>query len=284
MHFGPYASLVEFDDCDDLLEGFKSILRGWHVREVSEQGTPPPIIRFSKRDGRFQWQSERLPPPDDWSPRGPRKVMDGVADFHYRFLDWHALEFTNQFCLHCAAVRVGGGLVIFPSGKKAGKSTLVTELALRGYQIFCDDVLPIELGGNDGLAMGILPRLRLPLPENISPDHSRFVDRRMGLADRYAAYINFRPSELAAFGTTAPIRAIVLLRRSDAPVSARLLPAGRAETLARMIDQNFATHLSPTLIFDEMSALMDRAELRTLEFSDVGQAAQCIAETYGGGA
>ncbi|MBJ3762633.1 hypothetical protein ILP92_07735 [Maribius pontilimi] len=69
------------------------------------------IIRFRKTRGRFDWKSGRLPPPAEWTPRGPAKVMDAVADFHYRFLDWHTLEFPGQFYLHCAAIRVAAALI-----------------------------------------------------------------------------------------------------------------------------------------------------------------------------
>ncbi len=282
VRFGDYTSCIRFDTCDDLLAGFKSILRGWTVDEVTHSADAPPIISFSRKDGRFRWKSKKLPHPDDWKRKGPRSVMDGVADFHYRFLDWHALEYRSHFCLHCAAVEVGDGLIIFPSVKKAGKSTLVMEMALRGYKVYCDDVLPVELGKTDGFAMGILPRLRLPLPKSLSPDHLEFVRSRMGLSDKYAAYINLRASELADFGETSPIHAVVLLGRSGDPVPARFSDVGKAEALARMIDQNYATHMSPTVIFDEMLKLVSNVELTSLEFFDVRDAADLIEQAFGG--
>ena len=282
VRFGPYEGRVEFDDCDDLLAAFRSILRGWDVAEVErDENAGSPVIRFRKRNGWFHWRSRRLPPPKGWSPHGPRKVMDAVADFHYRFLDWHAQEFTDQFCLHCAAVEMGGGLVIFPSVKKAGKSTLVTELPMRGFRVFCDDVLPVDPRTGQGLALGILPRIRLPVPSSLSARHRAFIDARLGISDRFAAYIELREGELADFGAAAPIRAIVLLRRQPDPVAARLSATGRAEALARLIDQNFALHLSPTWIFDGMLSIVERASLHELTFSDTDEAAGLLATAFG---
>ena len=282
VRFGAYSAPVRFDDCDDLLSGFKSILRGWDIKEMPGDDPAPPIIRFRKRKGWFYWQSKRLPPPKDWKPHGPKKVIDAVADFHYRFLDWHSLEFTNHFCLHCAAVEMDGGLVIFPSVQKAGKSTLVAELAMRGYRVFCDDVLPIDPENNYGIAMGIVPRLRLPLPQSLSEMHLQFVNSRIGLSDRYAAYITLHDAELAGFGDAAPIRAIILLDRQTETAPAKLAMAGRAQSPAKLIHQNFAKHLSPTTIFDNLLKVVENSELRSLEFSDVADAADLIEQEFGG--
>ncbi|WP_281859572.1 hypothetical protein [Litoreibacter halocynthiae] len=282
IRFGTYEAPVKFDDCDDLLLGFKSILRGWDVVEVQREETASPIIRFGKRNGWFFWRSKHLHPPKGWRPHGPRKVMDAVADFHYRFLDWHSQEFTEQFCLHCAAVEMNGGLVIFPSIQKAGKSTLVAELAMKGYRIYCDDVLPIDPENTYGIAMGILPRLRLPLPQSLSKNHLKFVNSRIGLSDRFAAYIDLQDTELAVFGASAPIRAIILLQRQTEAVPAKLSKAGSAQSIAKLIDQNFARHLSPTRIFDSMLSIVENSELRSLEFSDVEEAANLIAQEFGG--
>lgn len=95
-----------------------------------------------------------------WLTDPPDDPFTAVEDFHYRFLDWHSLENRNHFCLHGAAVRLGDGLVVFPSKKKAGKSTLVSELARQGETVFCDDVPPVDPESWHGIAFGIQPRVR----------------------------------------------------------------------------------------------------------------------------
>lgn len=282
IRFGAYKAPIGFDDCDELLTGFRSILRGWDISEVPPDPSIPSAIRFSKRKGRHRWRSTRLPPPDDWTPHGPKKIIDAVADFHYRFLDWHSQEFTDQFCLHCAAVRMNDGLVIFPSVQKSGKSTIVVELAMRGYRVYCDDVLPVDTKTFHGIAMGIVPRIRLPVPPSVSPQHKEFVESRIGLSDRFAAYLNLRDGELANFGESGEIRAVLLLDRQTEPMLAQLSSARRALALSKLINQNYAKHMSPQLIFDGMLGIVDNAELRSLEFSDVSDAADLIEQKFGG--
>lgn len=172
--------------------------------------------------------------------------------------------------------------MIFPSVQKAGKSTLVAELAMRGHRVFCDDVLPIDLTRRLGIALGISPRVRLPLPQSLSARHLHFVNSRIRLSDRYAAYINLHEAELAVFGEAVPIRAIVLLNRQTEAVRAELSKAGRPQSLSKLIDQNFARHLSPTMIFDNMLKIVEAAELRTLVFSVVEDGANLIEREFGG--
>lgn len=279
--FGPYQSIVAFEGCDDLLAGFQSILKGWTIKTHEAASGVAPIMRFSKQNGRFIWRSKQLPPPKDWTPKGPESVLDAVADFHYRFLDWHSLEFHDHYCLHCAAVEMAGGLVIFPSIQKAGKSTLVVELAMLGFEVFCDDVLPIVQKDGTGFAMGIAPRLRLPMPDAVSARHRAFVQSRLGLSDTSAGYLNLKDDEIAPFGKTAPIRAIVLLDRKLGQVNTLLSEASKAETLACLIDQNYAEHLSATAIFDDLLRLAEGADRKVLTFSDVGDAARQLATRYG---
>lgn len=283
LHFGPFTAPVRFDDCDDLISGFKTILLGWDVVETDERGPVAPIIRFYKRNGHFQWQSKRLPPPRGWHKRrGHRKVMDAVADFHYVFLDWYSNEFRAHFCLHCAAVEMAGGLVIFPSIRKAGKSTLVTELARRKHRVYCDDVLVIDPETREGIALGIMSRLRLPLPDTLTDAQLEFVTAHMGLSDRFAAYVNLSEPVFAPLGRAASIRAIVLLDRQTEKTEAAFQDATRAQALSKLIDQNFAEHLSPTMIFNTLLEITEKADLVTLQYSDLGAAADLLEARFGG--
>src|SRR5690606_30526187 len=90
--------------------------------------------------------------------------MNVVSDIHAVMSDWVLLRHASPLCLHAAAA-VMGGLAWLPAVGKAGKSTRCAELAARGHLLYCDDVLPIDPSTGLGLAMGIAPLLRLPLPK-----------------------------------------------------------------------------------------------------------------------
>lgn len=282
LRFNPFSAPVQFDDCADLIAGIRSIFLGWDITESATRGEKSPVIRFRKKSDRFIWHSRHFPPPKGWRKYGRyRRIKETVADFHYVFFDWYTVERPTHFCLHCAAVEMAGKLVIFPNTRRAGKSTLVTEMARRGHRIFCDDVLIIVPETSEGLGLGIMPRLRLPLPDNLSEEQRRFVTDNIGLHGTSTAYLNLDEMTLAAFGATAPIGAVVLLDRQDGLVEAAFHPAGRAETLARLIYQNAPEKLSPTMIFDRLSEIVEAADLRRLYYSDLSDAADLLERAFG---
>ena len=63
------------------------------------------------------------------------------------------------------------------------------------------------------MALGIAPRLRLPLPAAASSAFHAFVEVHRGLSDHESLYLALPPALLAPYGTTAPIGAVVLLDR-----------------------------------------------------------------------
>ena len=119
-------------------------------------------------------------------------------------------------CLHCAAVALpcGGGekLAVFPNVNKAGKSLLAACFLRHGARLFADDLLAVTEGG-EGMAFGLPPRLRLPLPESAS--HLAAAMRGMpGYGDgRY--HFLYAGESLAGFGEALPVGAIVLPRRRE---------------------------------------------------------------------
>ncbi|MCK4713423.1 MAG: hypothetical protein KAT26_11150, partial [Marinosulfonomonas sp.] len=86
-------------------------------------------------------------------------------------LAWARLrENPKHLCFHGAAVEFAGRLLIFPSTRRAGKSTLIVALAAAGKRVFTDDFLPLEIASDRqvlGVSSGIAPRLRLPVPAQI---------------------------------------------------------------------------------------------------------------------
>lgn len=119
-------------------------------------------------------------------------------------LEAHVEESDSQLTLHCGAVAFGKKLVVLTGPRRAGKSTLIGRLCAEpDVQIFCDDVLPINMHG-EGIALGIAPRLRLPLPAQASPQFKKFVGSHLGPRDDRYRYRPVTHICCAFLKTSAP--------------------------------------------------------------------------------
>ena len=149
---------------------------------------------------------------------------------------------TSLLCLHGAAVEFAGRLVVFPSTRRAGKSTLTVALAAADKRVFTDDFLPLKITEGEllhGVSSGISPRLRLPLPEQIGPVAEKYIGRRSSISNSQYRFVAPISDELASFGDTAPIGSLVFLERSDGATAA-LEPMKHADALTALIKQNFS--------------------------------------------
>lgn len=206
--------------------------------------------------------------------------MSALCSFHFELIDWFIAENDNMLCLHCAAAQFNDGLVIFPTVVRSGKSTLSVHLAASGVRLFCDDVLPIEPSRNHGLALGILPRIRLPLPSRTSAFFRNFINNHQGLHNQHYLYVNLPRYLLAPLGEALPIRGIVLLERKS-KTQPRLQVADKADTLSEVIQQNFARQLPGTHILDRLHQIVSNAECFTLRYSTGKQAVALLQDNFG---
>ena len=281
IRFGPLTSPIRFDGCDQLIAAIRSIFPSWNIREIPAHEASSPAIKFKKRDGRYFWQSRHFPPPPEWERRKRYfNIKDTAADFHFVFFDWFMSEQPEAFQIHSAAVEIGGKLVVFPSAKRAGKSSLTAALARRGHRVFCDDVLILDLKHYEALSLGIMPRLRVPLPNNMSSEERDFISRHTGLSSKSSIYLKIVEPMMADYGSRATIDAIVMLDRHEQQTEAGLRPAGQANTLARLITQNSAGEHSPTLIFDTLLDIVRNVELHHLNYTTLAEAGDVLEEHF----
>ena len=261
--------------CDEFAAHIGAVLRGWEMREIGDGGANEPAVTICKTDGRYsrtsRWLSE---------PRSFADPTDAVCDFLIDLIKAYIAENEHLLCLHCAAARFDDGLVIFPSTYRAGKSMLTAHLAAAGTHLFTDDVLPIESTTSHAWAPGILPRLRLPLPDDISPGFRQFVDRHYGFhSDRYL-YLDLDEAALAPLGETAPIRGVVLLDREE-NASIDMSPVGTDEVLKRAILRNFAHNLSGLETLDRLHAIVDEAKCFSLRYDAGEDAVAALLGAFG---
>jgi hypothetical protein len=91
---------------------------------------------------------------------GPIPERQVRATYHRIVLPW-LLQALGYEMLHASAVRTQRGVVAFCGDSGAGKSTIATGLSRRGYPVWADDALLLEVGARiRALALPFVVRLR----------------------------------------------------------------------------------------------------------------------------
>jgi len=280
VQFQGLPAPVFLDGCAELLPLIYRAMPQWPCT-VDREGTTEPCIRvrcvagaaLAPRyhvDARAGSQTEQ-----NWNPVSA--VCQIIAD-----LAWEIVRADESlFCLHCAAVEFGGRLVLFPDDHQAGKSTLTAVLGQRGHVVFSDDVLPVAIGPDgqiEGLANGILPRVRLPLPAELSPGFRAWAEGNPGPANRQYKYLDI--PRLAPQGRRLPIGAIVRLDRRDGAAT-MLQPLARGEAFESVVGRNFARETHAGRILTAFEALARQARLHRLSYASAEDAADLLAGTFG---
>ncbi len=265
---------VSLIDSADLVACLPAVLRGWRFAEAASSITSPPVISIRKIAKGYSIEAPWRSPPVRHRDKVD-VICTFVADLIRAFID----EDRSLLCLHSAAAEFAGKLVVFPNTYRAGKSLFTAYLAAAGVRVYGDDVLPIRGPENKGVAPGIGPRLRLPLPEGASPAFLSYIERRRGLGNRRYLYLDAAPEEWADHGAEAPVGAFVLLERC-AKAKTGLLPMGRSEMLKRVVVRNFAREVQAVDILSRLQTLVDGAECHTLRYADAEKAAALLKDRF----
>lgn len=220
-----------------LLPLISRVLARWPHSEIPEPTRPPFAAITATAPG--QWTLGTIDAPTSERQWDDVNVLcDLVSE-----MAWELIRSDpDLLCLHAAAVDFDGCLVVMPNARRAGKSTLCAALSRLGHPLFTDDFLPVRLDPRDaspqGIATGVAPRVRLPLPAAFSPAFRDWVARDGGPSN--AQYKYLVDSDVAPCGTALPLGAMVVLDRRDAPCDMVLEPMAREDALATLITQNFA--------------------------------------------
>ncbi len=264
-----------------LSRGLRAALRGWRLRRVEGPPQTPPAMSVSVTA-------------DGYAVASPWR--EGAAIYHDRvdalcaliadIIRTYLAEHETMLCLHCAAVEFTDRIVAFPSPYRAGKSTIMAQLAAMDVRLFADDVLPIAAPYTDGFAPGIAPRSRIPLYADASDELHDFKDRHLGPANHRYAYLNLDDELLAPFAHTAPIRAFVTLDRRDATLdrrdagAARLVPVGASTMLRQVIVRNFSRRVPAPDVLRRLLAIVAQARCFTLQYADAADGAAVLKDAF----
>ncbi|MCK8485087.1 PqqD family protein [Aliiroseovarius sp. S2029] len=268
---------IAFQDAAPLERLAQVIIPSW-PKEAAPDGAPDaPFARLSPA-GNDKWLVDIAAEPDGariWDD------VDALCDLISE-MAWQRLRAAPELlCLHCAAVAFGPRLVVFPNARRAGKSTLTMALAHLGLTVFTDDFLPVEIEAEDGrllgIANGIAPRLRLPLPDGFSEAFQTWVAHDPGPANARYKYMTDVP--IAEGQRRLPIGAVVVLDRQDSPTAPRLVSASPADVMQVMIRQNFSRDQHAGRILTAVEAVTQTAPLFRLEYSSAEEAADWLARS-----
>ena len=277
LDFAGVAHPLILPDDAPLLSGLARVIRGWPV--VTSAGHEPwtegtDFTCLLPEGAGYRLHSSHLDAPLSGLPVASA-ICGVIADLAQ---SWFGQR-HGALALHCAAARIGGRLVAFAGSARAGKSTLAARLTAEAdMELFCDDVLPIDLGGT-ALALGTAPRLRLPLPDGVSPGFRAHVRQHLGPSDGQYGYVV--TDRTAPHGTTAPLSTLVILDRRDAG-PARLHEMEAGEAAGYLLRQNMSELSGPDAALDSIEELARGLICARLVYSDLEDAVQLLRAAFGG--
>ena len=260
-------------DCRHLLDHFSLIFPGWHI-DASPEDIQSPILTLRLEKSTYILEA-------DWLKKKLRRTdkVDAICSLVANLVRAYIRGNAELLCLHGAAANFGGKLAIFPSKYRTGKSILSACLAAANIQLFCDDVLPISIVEGHGVAPGLAPRLRIPLPDNLSPKSREFIQSNRGLEGKQYLYLDLDNIHLATRGSQAPVGAFVLLERQGGATTS-LEDISAAEVLHQVVWQNFAREAEAPKILERLSQLVSNAQCFRMRYDRAEDAVELLKETF----
>ena len=272
---------LRLEGAPELAEALRAAMPGWPLAPVPAAARPPSceaLTAWREAEGYGQAVPGRSRPRR--LPGLATAAASLIADLIPRLLDAR----PRQSGLHCAAVEIDGRLVLFPATHRAGKSLLCAAFAAAGHRVFADDVLllSIEDGGRAvGEALGIAPRLRLPLPTHLPAALADFIAAHDRVSDRRYAYLTLGRDRLAGHGERLPIGAIVLLDRLSGTPSPSLTRLSPGDGLLQLLSQSLAGDADshdPGRLVPRLLPMMQGLPCRSLRYDDPVAAVERVVE------
>lgn len=262
-----------------ILPVLREVAVGWPCRIEAANPQGSPFFTITAEVGVTPFLCESL-----IQGTAPRRfdAVNAVCDAIVALALALPAERPDLICLHAAAVAMAGRLVLFPNVQRAGKSTLSAALAQAGHALFSDDVVPLSFsqgGSARGLALGIAPRLRLPLPEALGQGFRDWAEQVSGPRNRQYLYLSL-PAQPPC-GTALPLGALVILDRRDSPVAATLEPVGPEDAMDALLFQNFSRDRHSGDILQAVAATLCETPAFRLRYHDLGEAVDCLQRQFG---
>jgi hypothetical protein len=214
-------------------------------------------------------------------PKGVCVAADAIeaADVVAASLAAIAVQGESVILPHAGAVESPAGLILLLADSTGGKSTLALTFAAAGWRLFGDDRLGLcrQHGQSVGIALGLAPKLRLPVPPSAT-GLADFAAARASRRETALTYLALGPEEQALAGTKATIAACLLLQRDGD--GARLEPAAPPELVKMLAESAAAPWLSAGEV---LGAAVSHAGLTCyrLHYAEAAEAVPVLLERFG---
>jgi len=255
------------------------ILRDWPLDITAGNGIPdlrrPSGIRLKTVEKGFIRRSNWLKRPAIY-----HHPVDACCDLVVDLVNAYAQQNPDLLCLHCAAVLGQQGLILFPATHQAGKSLLSAQLAASGYRLFSDDILPVGKSDHRGIALGIQPRLRTPLPDKVNTDLLEFISAHLGPASDRFLYLDLKHDHLAKLGERAPVRHLVLLKQDSCNSKTTLQPIEKEQMLMTMIQQRLPHSGTASDALDCLFTMVQNSDCHELHYEDPRSAVNMLQQLH----
>ena len=276
--FSDIHSHIRLHSCWDLLPLIEEICPKWLFKTSSDNSfNGEPFLSVTKTSKCYTLSSNFMSKHQTYK-NGVDTVCALIVE-----LAWASLRDNPEWlCLHCGAVEFEGRLVVFPNARRAGKSTITTLLGLRGYKVFTDDFLAIEVsakGAIHGISSGISTRMRKPWPICFSPEVSGKLDQTERVSSKQYSYHSKSNNMPIDRGARLSIGAIVLLERDDEN-ELDLSFVKIEKTLKTIILQNFARATNSANILEVLYALVSQVSCYELKYSNAEDAISKLEEVF----
>jgi hypothetical protein len=182
---------------------------------------------------------------------------------------------------HAASCETPAGVVVLPGASMSGKSTLSLQLMLLGGRLFGDDRLLLDAPKATATALGLTPRLRLPVPADAGAALARLASEH-GTADPGIAYLDLAPDQAAAFGDSARIAAFVAPERLAAG-PARLDKASASSIVRALLGGAVTGEAASAATLAAVAGLAARTPCWSLRWSNSAEAGALLWRQFGGG-
>ena len=279
LHFDGLKPPVRITDPDVVMPLLAPAFRQWPFKEAPVDTAVAPFAMIGPAEDGVKW---RLTTPLGEKEEVLRDPIDGICDLIVE-ISWERLRSRpDLLCLHAAAVPFGDRLVLFPNTRRAGKSLLSATLARRGFPVFTDDFIPLAVDPVtrviSGVANGIAPRLRLPVPETLAEDHAAWIYDHITSRNKRYGYLS--EIDLPLSGTEMPVGAIVLLDRDmEMAGPPQLSKVGADEAIAAVVKQNFGRQVHAGAILTITEVIAMSVPVMRLTYHDVDAAAELLSQT-----